>query len=830
MKLHPRSFSILIATALLVCAATSSLHADDIFWNSFFDASFNDASKWTGGVPGMDDVAHFGRTNNPLVQQASYTVDFDVSPTNQRFLIEDDFVIFDLNSRTYTTTLVAGSEVGNVAGRAGRLTVMNGTLALGTNSLFEVGAVANASGFFTVTTGAIVNGTPFLAIGETGSGTLTVLNGGRVNAGLLMLGSNGTATGTASITGANTILDIASGGTTSIGAASGTTDMLTAQSGGTFSSGTGAITIGATGTVAILGGTFNAAGDMTVNGLVIRDSGGAFNLVANRTLTVQNGGDVSITGTFIQPVSATITITGIGSTFSVTSILEMEGDSSITNVLAGGSLSSGTAPIFLGQASAPTVNVDGSGSTFSGGNLFLGVTGGTLTFTNGSSGTFGTISVADSTFQGSSGVFRIQSGATASGTGLSVATTAVSHTGTVTVTGAGSALTLTDAGTLNLGASASSTGRLNVQNGGTFTSGTGAITIGKTGTVAITGGTFNANGDMTVNGLLTRDSTGDFNLAEGKTLTVQNGGGLMITSALFHDTASTITITGVGSTLTATAALFLNGGSTTNVLAGGRLSAGSGAPLALIASAGFGNTTVLVDGSSSTFAGGNGTLGLGEVATGTLTFSNGSSGSFGPINVAGLTNSSFGNGTLNIQSGATLTGSNLNVALGQSATTGTITITGAGSALTLSNTATIGAASASTAAVNVQNGGTFTTGTGLTTVNATGDLNVLAGGTMIVRGDMIVHSSLDIAGTVILDDDPVPAPALGAIADVGLQDFEEGEFGGGNPSAGDSVSAVPEPNVAMLVLTSLGILGIRRRNKLPLFPIANHATQNRRPP
>ena len=58
----------------------------------------------------MNDIAHFGVTTSPLTQ-ASYTVDFDVSPTNQAVKVEDDNVTFDLNGHTYTTTADSGSQV-----------------------------------------------------------------------------------------------------------------------------------------------------------------------------------------------------------------------------------------------------------------------------------------------------------------------------------------------------------------------------------------------------------------------------------------------------------------------------------------------------------------------------------------------------------------------------------------------------------------------------------------------------------------------------------------------------------------------------------------------
>ncbi len=48
--------------------------------------------------------------------------------------------------------------------------------------------------------------------------------------------------------------------------------------------------------------------------------------------------------------------------------------------------------------------------------------------------------------------------------------------------------------------------------------------------------------------------------------------------------------------------------------------------------------------------------------------------------------------------------------------------------------------------MNVNSGGTFTTGTGLTIVNATGDLNVNAGGTLTGPSDFVGTGSIDIAG------------------------------------------------------------------------------------
>ena len=59
------------------------------------------------------------------------------------------------------------------------------------------------------------------------------------------------------------------------------------------------------------------------------------------------------------------------------------------------------------------------------------------------------------------------------------------------------------------------------------------------------------------------------------TFTVQNGGDATITGAFANSTASTINVTGAGSTFTTTGGLTLNSGSTTTVLAGASIAAAS---------------------------------------------------------------------------------------------------------------------------------------------------------------------------------------------------------------------------------------------------------------
>ena len=143
-----------------------------------------------------------------------------------------------------------------------------------------------------------------------------------------------------------------------------------------------------------------------------------------------------------------------------------------------------------------------------------------------------------------------------------------------------------------------------------------------------------------------------------------------------------------------------------------------------------------VDGSGSSLDGG--ALFVGQNgATGSVTFSNSSTGSFGVINVdaSSIVGTS---GTLNVQSGAVVTGTGLAMGSSNVANSGTVTITGAGSALTLTGTATatIGTASASTATLDVLNGGAFTSVTGEVTLFPTSAINI-DGGTVNLRGTLV---------------------------------------------------------------------------------------------
>jgi T5SS/PEP-CTERM-associated repeat protein len=537
------------------------------------------------------------------------------------------------------------------------------------------------------------------------TGALNIQTGATLTTLVLSIAVQGAigGSGTLTINGSNSTLTVS--GATTIGAGSGSTGTLNIQNGGTFNSGTDDTTVNPTGTIAISGGAYHSNGNLVINGgQLTRNASGVLDMGAN-SLSAQSGGDVSLTGSYTALHH--ISVSGAGSTFSTT------GDFSV----------------------GP--NVPGSLAE--------------VDFTNGSTGAMGVITVGN-------GDVSIESGSSVTGSGINIASTAAPISASVIITGDDSHLTISGAGNANIGAAAGSTASLNVLSGALFTSGTGTTTVNATGSISISAGFYQSNGNLTVNGgVLTRAAVGTLQLAAGQTLTVQAGGDAIMSGPFTDGTASTITVTGAGSNFQTTSTLSFNSGSTLNVLNGGAVSTGS----AQIRAGYSGNGTIVVDGAGASLSGGSLSIAQGLNNTGSVTFRNGSTGTFlGPVSVDFSGNSGT-NGTLNIQSGAAVTSTVLLIAVSQAANSGTVTITGAGSTLSISGHSDIGAASSSTATVNVSNSGTLNCGTEFT-LYATGTLNINGGivnlsGPLVRNGGTINFNAGELH---IVDDFSVGASGL----------------------------------------------------------------------
>jgi T5SS/PEP-CTERM-associated repeat protein len=157
--------------------------------------------------------------------------------------------------------------------------------------------------------------------------------------------------------------------------------------------------------------------------------------------------------------------------------------------------------------------------------------------------------------------------------------------------------------------------------------------------------------------------------------------------------------------------------------------------------------SVLVDGSGLGCSAG-GYLGFNGF-TGNLTYQNSSAGIWGGT-LYMAESSGGGTGNLTVQSSSNITLGAISAATSDApGAAATITVSGTGSIITQSgaSTLTLGATTNGSAALNINNGA-FYTGTGLTTVNATGAVNVTGTGVFHPKGDVTVAGgAINVAPT-----------------------------------------------------------------------------------
>lgn len=309
-----------------------------------------------------------------------------------------------------TLTIQSGGAVSNQSGRVGRSSSSTGTVMVdgagsswtnhialwvgnsGTGTLIvqNGGTVSNgADGFIGANSGATgtvtIDGAGSswadagnLYVGQTGTGKLTISNGGAVSNGADgYIGANSSSTGTVTVTGTGSSWTHA--GTVAVGESG--TGTLTVANGGTVSNTSAVIgtNAGATGTVAVTGAgsSWTNAGNLTVG----QDGTG--------TLTIASGGVVSNAVGAIGAnagATGTVTVTGASSSWTNSSILYVGQDGTGTlTISGGGAVSSLIGLIGAGFFTTGTVTVTGTGSSWANSlSLDVGQNGtGVLTIANG---------------------------------------------------------------------------------------------------------------------------------------------------------------------------------------------------------------------------------------------------------------------------------------------------------------------------------------------------------------------------------------------------------------------------------------------------------------
>lgn len=754
----------IVAIALLGLVCASTLQAQS--WTTT-NGDWSTPANWTpSGPPGATSTAYIDNLGTSVVSSSGaevgtlYVGDFhggNLIVTNSGQLTASDSILLGWEGGPGTFTISGTGnatsgylEVGSYG--SGTLTVTNG----GTLTTFDaiVGNYPLASTLSTVvsnvSSSALINGpgstwtTGRLGVGTSGTGTLTISNGGGVTVGIdgLIIGDRtmidlGTvATGSMIITGQNSTLTATGGGDIILGENSGIAGgigTLTVSAGGVVNGGTSDIYLGqsssSTGSMTVTG-SFSSAARSTVS-----TSGNIYvGALGTGTLSANNGAQVFANGMLIGndvPSVGSAIVDGTGSTVNLTGDLVVGGAGTGSMVISGGgSVTSNNGYVGLSDAGTGTLLVTGSNSSWAiNNNLVLGNAGaaaGSLTISSAA-----TVSAANAIIGNSTGA------------------------SSALVTGAASSLALT--GTLSVGEAG--TGSLVVSSGAIVTD-----------TASVIGDGVGSNGSATVTGIgsawVTTGSLTVGNNGSGA-LVVSNQGTVTNTSALIGAaTGSTgsATVTGTGTTWNNSSTLSVgeSGAGSLTVSGGAHVTNTNG----FIGKNAGSNGSATVTGPGSTWSM-SGPLVIGNAGTGYLTIANGgtvsngaatigsASGSIGGVTVTGtgstwsvagpivVGESSTSSGTLTVSGGGLVSATNL-ILGDRTSSSGLLVLSGSTTALSLSGALTIG--NYGTGAVSIADGATFGNGSAITLggqTSGTGIINIgAAAGSPAAAAGFIDASSI----------------------------------------------------------------------------------------
>jgi fibronectin-binding autotransporter adhesin len=596
--------------------------------------------------------------------------------------------IWNVSSGEWTT---AGNWTGGLPTASTQAIISNG----GTATLGVSSAKTGASSQVIVGNTAATTGTLVLQ----NASTLTTSSSGAI------LGNVANSTGTVTVTGGSTWAD---SGALNVGNAG--TGTLTILNSSTVTSG-GDITIaaqtGSTGTVTVDG----TGSSLTSTGSMFAGQSGVGRLVVSNGATLTDNGTLEV-GRFSGSNGSSVLATN-GAQLKIGAIW-------VGNVGSGSFTAESGSQVTTGQM-VVGAGVAGGIATITGTDTTVNVTNGTL-FVGLNSGV-GALTIAD--------------GADVSAARVSIGFTekkfrklGYTPNGTVIVTGAGSTLNASD--WLIVGYSGK--GSLLITD-----SGTTSVTVdswigydaGSTGTVTVSGGTFNMNSSDTYVG---DDGSGSLAVTSAGSM---NGASLIVGNS--STGTGVVIVDGSGSTITATSGLWVGnaGTGTLTVEDSGTLTSGN----AVLGNTSTGVGTVLLTGSGSSWTS-SGSIVVGEAGTGTLTVADSAT----LTSVGGIIgDGSTGVGTVLLDGGTWTNSSSLVIAASGA---GTLTIENGGSAT--ATDVVIGQNAGATGEVLVTSGSSLLGSGALIVGNAgTGTLTVEDGGTL-TSGDAVLGNASTGVGTALI--------------------------------------------------------------------------------
>jgi T5SS/PEP-CTERM-associated repeat protein/autotransporter-associated beta strand protein len=686
--------------AAVLAFASPMAWAVNTYWNAGTDNWFTTGNWDTNAVPTIADSAYIDNGGTAQVQTAGVVAEYlgigffdtgNLEISSGGTLSISTWSHLGVQAGSSGTVIVdgAGSTWSNSFGvtvgssGTGTLTISNGG-SVSSNLHFVIGELPSGTGTATVTgSGSSLTAGTSIYVGVYGTGTLTLSSGGVVSNTDGVLGNSAGSSGTVTVDGIGSIWS--NSGNLTVGNAG--TGVLTLSSGGVVSNTDGVLgnSDGSSGTVTVdgIGSSWNNSGNLTVGN------------AGTGALTLSSGGAVSNTDSYLgYSASGTVTVDGAGSTWTNTGNLYLGYlNTGALNISNGGVVNSSVGWLAVATGTSGTATVDGAGSTWTNSsNLLVGDNGtGKLTITNGGtvSNTNGTI--GSSFASGSNGTVTVD-GAGSSWTNSATLQVGSLGSGTLTISGGG---VVNATGTVTLASLGASSGTLNIGNG---------AAAGILNATAVNGGS--GTGTATLN--FNHTSNPYYFTSDG----TSGGTAVNITgsTAVNHNGSGTTTLTGAntytgGTTVNAgtlrrsVAGAFVS--NTAYTVNGGTLDLNNlGLTMSSLSGTGgtvnIGTATLTVNQSGDTsYAGAiGGTTGtLIKLGAGTLTLTGASATDYTRVN----------GGTLGITGGGAL--SNVNGYLGyDAADSGTVTVDGPGSSWINSAGLFVGYQGSGT--LNITNGGT----------------------------------------------------------------------------------------------------------------------------